>query len=279
MRLLYFDEDLHIPRNLLLPEIGLIDYRTPICRSWGKVLEELGGAALKKYDALIHVIGSDQVRALERVDALSQLRVESNYSVRPQHVIVSIPEVEPTIRRQFMDAGAHFIFLDGMDGFSNRLRRELDLIQFKIAEVTCNIPRYFSIHEGNSNGKGCVPGEVPYLLFRFGKEQAEVEGPSTIVTLMTVMLMENGIFRGRRELRERLTKSVFYETRGGLVPIPSPTTLKTYLDQDIPEILQKVFIKLHSGFAADNVLLHKQLSGKAIGYKLLGEIVSTTHRH
>jgi hypothetical protein len=273
MRLLYLDEDGYSPKDLLA-EIGLIDRLTQVCRSSETMFAEIKRDQMQRYDVLLHVVGAKWKRALDQVEAVWQLRTEANYSVRPRHLIISAVEFNREIKYEFLKAGAHFIHLDEIRSLKKCLLRELDIIQLEIAEVTCNVPRFISIHEGNSGTQNCVPGEIPILRFRHGKAETAVKGPVTVVALITVMLEENGgPPRERKQWRERLSRSVFYEPRSGIVPVPSLTTLKTYLDQDIPESLQATFNELRSGFLVRNVLEHKELGNKAIGYRLLGKVI------
>jgi hypothetical protein len=277
MRLLYFDEDMQFPEDLLA-QIGEIDSQTPLCRSWETLLSEIRENSLQKYDVVLHVTGSDWKRALSRVDHIWRLRIRSNYSIRPRHLVVSAGEVSAKVTRKFTNAGAHFVHLDEIRALRKRLRRELGLIRLEIAEVECNIPRFLSIHEGNPHGERCIPGEIPNLRFLFGKAETQVHGPLPVIALITVMLMENGRHRTRKELLQLLHQSVFYDPNGGIVPIPSLNTLKTYLDQDITEVLQKSFDELRSGFLTKTLLEHKRLGNKAIGYRLCGHVISVKHR-
>src|SRR5438445_8123449 len=157
MRLIYFDEDGYVPPDLI-SEIGEIDVQTPLCRTEKKLMEEITREQMQKYDTLLHVVGANWERALEWIDRVWRLRTEANYSARPRHLIISAVEFEREIRYKFVKAGAHLICLDEIRGLKRRLQRELDVIQLEIAEVTCSIPHFISVHEGNHGIEHCVPG-------------------------------------------------------------------------------------------------------------------------
>jgi hypothetical protein len=230
--------------SALTEQVVRIDPEAQIKSSWTSLIDMLAANSCRTFDVIV-TVGPDCSLAMEQMDELRRLRVQSNYSPRPVYFAISQDTQLGLTRYRIERLGGHFLHpLDIPCGF----QAEIDLIQHELAPATRSLPFWRIVYEGNA-------GTLRPIIYLVNRRRSErISGSDRLIAALAAFLKNNGIERSLSGWQKILYDDPLFTSCGGGFPVPSISTLKMYLRRDFHNCLQRVFDICGSRFCAARVI-------------------------
>lgn len=243
LRLLLLNETgLPLPAALLEHVLGS-DPDAQMRNSWFSLCKK-APSLCATVDAII-AISKDSTSAIRHLRELSSLRIRNNYSPRPLYFAICTERQSPHVRYEIEQLGGYFLHLFDV---TTHFRVELEQIHLTLKDLTCSLPRWLIVYEGNGEN---LRAQV-YLVHR--RRMHRVSGSDRQIATLAAFIKNNGACRSVSEWQKTMEEDLLFRPAGGGFDVPSTNTLKMHLWRDFPNNLQKVFDLCHSGFSAERAI-------------------------
>jgi hypothetical protein len=128
-------------------------------------------------------------------------------------------------------------------------------------------PYCLQIHDNVENTEFCRPGEhVLALTLDPSKPNGELIASDRLRTFLGAFMTMNGTFRSRAEIHWLLKRHPLYTN--SRFEVPGIATIKTYLDEDCPDIFERAFNALKISFDPKKIIEKQWRIGNEVGYRL-----------
>lgn len=136
-----------------------------------------------------------------------------------------------------------------------------------LAELTLEKPYCLQIHDNGENTEFCRPGEqVLALTLDPSTPKGELVASDRLRTFLGAFMTMNGAFHSRAKIHGLLKRHPLY--RKSNFEVPGIATIKTYLDEDCPEVFERAFNVLKLSFEAKKIVERQLRIGNEVGYRL-----------
>jgi hypothetical protein len=264
LRLLLLNETgLPLPAALLEQVLG-IDPDAQMRNCWSSLCEKVPSLCAT-VDAIV-AISRDGTLPIRHLRELSSLRIRNNYSPRPLYFAVCTERQSPSVRYEIEQLGGYFLHL--FDA-ATHFRAELEQIRLTLKSLTCTLPRWFIVYEGNGESLRA------HVYFAHRRRMHRVSGSDRQIATLAAFIKNNGTCRSLSELQKTMEEDLLFRPAGGGFDVPSTNTLKMHLWRNFPNNLQKVFDLCHSGFSAERAIECCNPGTHNTKYRIRGEWVAS----
>jgi hypothetical protein len=213
-------------------------------------------------DLMMFSVGARFERLLKFAESNWVRRASRNNAARPQTVAIAQHNTLWHLENVFNRAGCILV-----PNTPESVLFGIKKARATLSELILEKPYCLQIHDHAGNSEFCHPGEqVLALTLAPSNPNGELIASDRLRTFLGAFMTMNGAFHSRAKIHGLLKRHPLY--KNSRFEVPGVATIKTYLDEDCPEVFERAFNVLKMGFDPKKIVEKQWRIGNEVGYRL-----------